>query len=59
MVSKVKREIIIVDDPGEDGILRKVVVGPVGGDVDEVEVLDVGDFTIRPHVHYILQLHVH
>lgn len=53
VVFNIEWEIIVVDDPREDRVLGKVIVGSVGGDVDKVEILNVGDFPIRPHVHNI------
>ncbi len=55
-VTNIKRDIIVVNDPGEDGVLWEVVVRAVGDNIDEVEILDVGDLAIGPHVDDIAEL---
>lgn len=36
LVSDVKGHIIVMNDPGKNWILRKIVVGPVCDDIDKV-----------------------
>ena len=40
--------IVIGKDPGKDGVLRQVVVGPAGDGVQADEVLEVGDVSVDP-----------
>lgn len=58
-VSNIKFDIIIVDDPWKYWILGQVVVGSVGLDVNEIQVLHVGDLPTCPHAHNICQLNLH
>jgi hypothetical protein len=53
LVSDVESDIIVMNDPGKNWILRKIVVGPVCDDIDKIQVLNIGDFAIGPHVHDI------
>ncbi len=50
---------IVMDDPGENGVLGQVVVGSIGCYVDEVQVLHIGDLPIGPHVNNISKLQLH
>ena len=52
-ILQVEFPVVVVNDPGEDGVLREVVVGAVAKDVDVVEVLDVGKLSVGPHVHNV------
>lgn len=58
-VPNVEVDIIIVDDPGEYGVLGQVVVRPVGMNVNEVQVLHIGDLPIGPHAYDVSQLDLH
>jgi len=59
LVADVEVYVVVVDDPGEDWVLGQVVVGTVGDDVDEVQVLDVCDLAVGPHAHNIPELNLH
>lgn len=50
-VGEVERGGVVVgDDPGEDGVLVHVVVGPAGDDVEPHEVLEVGHLPAPPEL---------
>jgi hypothetical protein len=59
MAANVEVVIVVVNDPGENGVLREVVVRTVRNDVDKVEILHIGNLAIGPHAHNIAQLKFH
>ena len=42
--------VVVLEDPGKDGVLRHVLSASLGVGVDQGQVLEVGDLTIHPLV---------
>ena len=55
----IKVNVVIVDDPWKNRVLRKVVVGTVCNYIDKVNVLHISNLPIGPHVNNISQLDFH
>jgi hypothetical protein len=59
MASDVEVVIIVVNDPGENWVLREIIVRTIRNDVDKVEILHIGNLAIGPHAHNIAQFKFH
>jgi len=56
MIPNIEGNIIIMYDPREDRVLRKVVMRAIGDNVDIVEILNISNLSICPHVDNITKL---
>ena len=56
MIPNIEGNIIIMYDPREDRVLRKVVMRAIGDNVDIVEILNISNLSICPHVDDITKL---
>lgn len=56
MIPDIESDIKIMNDPREDRVLRKVVMRAIGDNVDVVEILNISNLSICPHVDDITKL---
>ena len=56
MVPNVKTSIVVMNDPWKYWVLGEVIVRAISHYVDKVEILDIGDLPIGPHIRNIIQL---